>query len=47
MEEHGYLLYRLEGNTNKLKEEQVRYEGMKAENKKLVEREDRINLAEI
>jgi predicted nuclease with TOPRIM domain len=47
MEEHGYLLYRLEGNTSKLREEHSRYEGLKSENKKIVEREDRINLAEI
>jgi chromosome segregation ATPase len=47
MEEHGYLLYRLEGSTGKLREEQGRYEGLKTENKRLVEREDRINLAEI
>lgn len=30
MQEHGYLLYRLEGNANKLKEEQTRYESIKA-----------------
>jgi predicted RNase H-like nuclease (RuvC/YqgF family) len=47
IEEHKYLLYRLQNNTEKIKHEQEEYDKLKQENSKMVEKEDKVNLTQI
>lgn len=47
IEEHCYLLYRLRTNTEAMGEEQKKYEKLKVEKEKLLEKEDKVNLVEI
>jgi hypothetical protein len=47
MEEHKYLLHRLQTNTLKIRQEQQKYDTIKQENSKMVEKEDKVNLTQI
>lgn len=47
LEEHNFLLYRLQNNTNVLLREKSNYSQLKEEKEKVLEKEDKVNLVEI